>query len=56
MDLLYEIFFGSFVYLSDDELYRLDENKVRRKVVKFKGYEELDYVFYGCVVGGMLNM
>lgn len=31
--------------MSDDELYRYDENKVRRKVVIFKGYDELGRLF-----------
>lgn len=43
-------------YLSDDELYRPDENKVRRKVVKFKGHEELDHAPHGRVAGTMPNM
>ena len=46
---------GSPAYLSDDELYRSDENKVRRRVVKFKGHEELDHAPPGRHPGTMPN-
>lgn len=56
VDSLHETPPGSPAYLSDDELYRPDENKVRRKVVKFKGHEELDHAPHGRAAGGMPNM
>ena len=40
VDSIHETPPGSPAYLSDDELYRADENKVRRKVVKFMGHDE----------------
>ena len=46
---------GSPAYLSDDELYRPDENKVRRKVVKFKGHDELDHAPQGRHPGTVQN-
>ena len=42
-------------YLSDDELYRPDGNKVRRKVVKFKGDDELGRAPQGYYPGSMQN-
>ncbi|XP_022806317.1 regulating synaptic membrane exocytosis protein 1-like isoform X3 [Stylophora pistillata] len=56
IDSLHETPPGSPAYLSDDELYRPDENKVRRKVVKFKGHEELDHTPRGRAGSGMPNM
>ena len=46
---------GSPACLSDDELYRPDENRVRRKVVKFKGHEEVDHAPQGRHPGAMQN-
>ncbi|KAK2551493.1 Regulating synaptic membrane exocytosis protein 2 [Acropora cervicornis] len=46
---------GSPAYLSDDELYRPDGNKVRRKVVKFKGDDELGRAPQGYYPGSMQN-
>lgn len=56
VDSLHETPPGSPTYLSDDELYRQDENKVRRKVVKFKGHDELDHAPQGRLPGTMPNM
>lgn len=56
VDSLHETPPGSPAYLSDDELYRPDENKVRRKVVKFKGHEELDHAPKGRLPGTVSNM
>ena len=56
VDSLHETPPGSPTYLSDDELYRQDENKVRRKVVKFKGHDELDHAPQGRIPGAMPNM
>ena len=47
VDSLHETPPGSPTYLSDDDLYRQDESKVRRKVVKFKGHDELDHAPQG---------
>lgn len=56
VDSLHETPPGSPTYLSDDELYRQDENKVRRKVVKFKGHDELDHAPQSRFPGTMPNM
>lgn len=56
VDSLHETPPGSPTYLSDDELYRQDENKVRRKVVKFKGHDELDHAPQSHFPGTMPNM
>ncbi|XP_068735837.1 regulating synaptic membrane exocytosis protein 1-like isoform X2 [Montipora capricornis] len=46
---------GSPAYMSDDELYRHDENKVRRKVVTFKGHDESGRLPQGRYPGEMQN-